>query len=389
MLFWLIAAALTFAAVGLVLLPLSRAPAYPADGASGDERVYRDQLRSLEKDVARGTLEEATALEARAEIGRRILQAREKGRAEAGGAFPRGALFASVMAVPLLAWGFYTYTGQPGLPSQPLQARLNADPQNGSIAELVARAERALMDNPSDARGWRALAPIYMRLGRFDDAANAYRAIIRLNGEDAATLAALAEALSGAAGGVVTADALTFLEAAVERDPNEPRARYFMALAKKQQGDEVEAIAMWNALAENQPAGSPWAAAARQAIEIARAEQAGGVSPAPGPDAAAVDAAENMDAADRAAMIEGMVSGLDARLRREGGSVEEWSRLIRAYEVLGDRDASEEAVRRALDAFENDAGARETIRAVAGGREASPPADEGGAGETQRSEEPS
>ena len=45
--------------------------------------------------------------------------------------------------------------------------------------------------------------------------------------------------------------------------------------------------------------------------------------------------AAQMTPEDREAMIENMVSGLAARLYEEGGSVEEWSRLVRSRKTLG------------------------------------------------------
>ena len=44
------------------------------------------------------------------------------------------------------------------------------------------------------------------------------------------------------------------------------------------------------------------------------------------------------------AMIEGMVSRLANRLASDGGSVDEWSRLIRAYTVLHETDKAKEAL---------------------------------------------
>ncbi|MGB8481714.1 MAG: hypothetical protein WCE63_23165, partial [Acidobacteriaceae bacterium] len=42
-------------------------------------------------------------------------------------------------------------------------------------------------------------------------------------------------------------------------------------------------------------------------------------------------------------MIRGMVSRLAGRLRDNGGDVEGWLRLVRAYTVLGDRDKAKSA----------------------------------------------
>ena len=52
-----------------------------------------------------------------------------------------------------------------GLPGQPLASRVAA-PRGGepSVAELFARVERHLEQNPGDGRGWEVVAPIYLRL---------------------------------------------------------------------------------------------------------------------------------------------------------------------------------------------------------------------------------
>jgi cytochrome c-type biogenesis protein CcmH len=57
-----------------------------------------------------------------------------------------------------------------------------------------------------------------------------------------------------------------------------------------------------------------------------------------GPTAEDMQAAAEMTAEDRAAMIRNMVAQLSDRLATEGGTPEEWGRLIAAYGVLGDTD---------------------------------------------------
>ncbi len=84
----------------------------------------------------------------------------------------------------------------------------------------------------------------------------------------------------------------------------------------------------------------------------------------PGPSRADVDAAAGMSGQDRQAMIEGMVAQLAARLDASGGDVEEWLRLIRAYQVLGRTDDAKAAAERALDAFSGDPEAQARIRSI-------------------------
>ncbi|TGV50678.1 c-type cytochrome biogenesis protein CcmI, partial [Mesorhizobium sp. M2D.F.Ca.ET.160.01.1.1] len=99
----------------------------------------------------------------------------------------------------------YVKLGSPDLPSQPLSERLGKNPADSSVDELVARAEAHLAANPSDGRGWDVLAPVYLRMQRFADAAAAYRNAIRLDGDSAVRQAGLGEAIAGAAGGIVSA----------------------------------------------------------------------------------------------------------------------------------------------------------------------------------------
>ena len=66
--------------------------------------------------------------------------------------------------------------------------------------------EEHLAKSPNDGAGWEVIAPVYMRLGRFNDAVTAWRRALALNGETAVRDANLGEALVAAANGVVTDD---------------------------------------------------------------------------------------------------------------------------------------------------------------------------------------
>jgi len=70
-------------------------------------------------------------------------------------------------------------------------------------------------------------------------------------------------------------------------------------------------------------------------------------NPQSGPDAADVEAAEQMSAEDRAAFIRSMVARLAERLEAEPGDFQGWLRLARAYGVLGEADQARIALTRA------------------------------------------
>ena len=64
-------------------------------------------------------------------------------------------------------------------------------------------------------------------------------------------------------------------------------------------------------------------------------------------------------------MIEGMVSRLATRLASNGGSVDEWSRLIRAYAVLHEADKAKAALADARRALAPDPNAVASLDALA------------------------
>lgn len=350
MLFWIVAALLTLGACLVVFLPAMRRPGAVVADTDFDLEVYQDQLSELEKDVARGTIQSAEAEQARVEISRRILKLAGDKR---DGSSPRvaqaGRIVATlaVLAVPLASWGIYAAIGSPHLPGQPLQARLDANPEEDPLVALVARAEAHLAANPQDGRGWDVLAPIYQRMGRYGDAAIAYGNAVRLLGASATREAGLGEALAGAAGGMITTDAQAALERALVIEPKYPKARFLLATALMQEGKAVEAAQAWRAMEADLPAESPWHGVVAQALASV------GEQPAamPGPSTDEIEAAGLMADSDRAQMIADMVAGLDARLRANPKDSEGWQRLLHSYVVLGRREDAGDALLRGLEAL--------------------------------------
>ncbi len=352
MVFWIVAALLTLAASLAVLAPLARRA--PAGGeGSHDLEVYKDQLAEVDRDAGRGLIQPAEAEEAKTEIARRILRlgnADEAGGKTSPARRSAAAIgMAAVLAVPLVSWGLYLSLGSPDLPSQPLAERLARNPADSSIDELVARAEAHLAANPDDGRGWDVLAPIYLRMGRAEDAVAAYTRALRLQGDSAGRQAGLGEAVVSAAGGVVSVEAQQAFERALALEPGQPKARFYLAMGLAQDGKSDEAAAGWHSMVADLPADSPWRRAAEQAlseVSAATAEPAG-----PGPSKDEIAAAAAMSDADRRQMIETMVAGLDEKLRANPKDAEGWRRLVRSYMVLGRRDDASDALRRGLEAL--------------------------------------
>ncbi|MEA1677763.1 c-type cytochrome biogenesis protein CcmI [Nitrospirillum sp. BR 11163] len=364
MAFW-IAAALLTAGVLLALLRPLMMPRKADAGGTPEVDIYKDQLAEIERDVARGLLTDDQAAAARTEVSRRLLAADARAKsAQAAPATPakpsRRLATALMAAVPLLAMGIYLRLGQPDLPGQPAGGR--TDQAAGVQAQAVLKTLQArVTENPKDLEAWKALATAQGMTGQNDKAAVSWAKAVDLAPDDANLQASRAEALVLSADGVVGPEAKQALGRALALNPKEPRARYYDGLATRQAGDLKGAITRWSALLAESPADAPWVPFLRGQLGETATEA--GMDPAavtpqplppanpapapvagtPGPTADDMAAASTMSSGDRNAMIQGMVQRLADRLKTQPDDAEGWSRLARAYRVLGQNDKAAEA----------------------------------------------
>jgi cytochrome c-type biogenesis protein CcmH len=382
-LLWVILACLTAIALLVLLRPLAAVGAKNSAQEAFDAEVYRDQLREIESDRARGLIGESEAEAARIEIARRLLRADSEERASSRTAKPGGVKTAATigvaLALPLLALGLYLAYGSPRLPDQPLAARLEDPASDRNLEALVARVEARLREHPEEGEGWEVIAPVYMGWRRYNDAAEAYAQAIRLLGSSAKRLAGQGQALVLANNGVVTEDARRALERALELDQALVEPRILLAIAKEQDGQFAAAIADWRALLAKETGDASWREMVDRRIAADEAHLAGkpvGEIPQPStaevggqgqgsPNEADIAAAQNMSPTDRQAMIERMVQGLAARLDQQGDDLPGWLKLVRAYSVLDRKDDAQKALARAKSQFTGNLQAIEQLDALA------------------------
>ncbi|AOG09362.1 c-type cytochrome biogenesis protein CcmI [Agrobacterium sp. RAC06] len=394
MLFWIISALLTVLVAVVLLSPLLRASARATRYDEGEAAVYRDQLRELERDKAGGLISPEDADYARAEIGRRLLAiaGREKAGGEGEGDEPADAAAKRsgrrrytwsqvfiLLCLPVIGLAGYLEIGSPGTPDAPLEARI-ADPGD-DVDLLVAKVERHLATTPEDGNGWNVLAPVYFRIGRYDDAELAFRNAIRILGPDAERMNGLGETVVMRNDGIVTDDAQMAFQAALKLEPNNPRADFYLALALEQSGRRAEALTAFQNIAKASPPTAPWMPLVNQHIAVNSAgvplvEQPAQTAPegeaqaqnpaAPGnPTAEDVANAGAMSEADRGEMIRGMVASLDARLKEDPNNFEGWMRLVRSYAMLKDKERAEAALKEGLKTFPADGAEGQQLLAMA------------------------
>ncbi|MCB1544228.1 MAG: c-type cytochrome biogenesis protein CcmI [Rhodoblastus sp.] len=362
MIFWAILSAMTLATLAFVALPfLTRAR---GERRGDDVAIYKDQLAEIERDLAAGRIAPEEAEAARIEVSRRLLKA--AGRETAGEAEPpavaRGRRTAAIafvaLALPAVAAALYHLLGAPW-EALPRPAAAAKGPGGLSLAEMVAKVEAHIRDNPNDGRGYEVLAPVYMRLGRFDAAIGAWRKAIDLLGDAPLRDAGLGEALVGQAQGDVTPEARKTFDKALALDAGSVPARYYLALAAMQDGKRDDARRMWTDMLAGAPQDAPWTAPVRRALAELDSQQTPADAPtkaaAPGPGVGDVAAAAKMGEGERNAFIRSMVARLADRLKQNGDDPEGWARLVRAYGVLGQKDRADEATGEARKALGADA----------------------------------
>ncbi len=302
---------------------------------------FRAQLREIDADVAAGELDAEAAVAAKGELAREVM--RSKGEVAPMPARRQRLWFwLPIPVIAVLAFGMYAYLGRPDLPSAPLADRTPEPGQGLDLNTAIKTIETRLATNPNDLRGWQVIAPIYMQLGRFADAVTALRHVNALATPTADSETDLGEALMMQAGGSIVGEPMDLFSKAVALDPQNVRARYYIAGEETRTRDYTAAVRDWNDLLATAKGDEPWVVTAKN--ELAEA-QAGLNPPATVANAmAATDAAAAVAETPATlpsasipedAQINAMVDGLEARLRSQGGTIGEWTELVRSRMVQG------------------------------------------------------
>jgi cytochrome c-type biogenesis protein CcmH len=256
--------AMTVLAVALLMGPLilRRRAAGSRDAYS--LAVYRDQLAEIERDVARGVLDPGDAEAAKTEIARRILALTPETVHATPSHAPLAFAITAIIVAPLAAWLLYWDLGSPGLPDEPHDA-VAASPHL-DIATALKQLEAHLADHPDDLKGWLLLARTDVDLGRYIDAAEAYRHAAELSNQRPVIVGDWGEAQVMAAGGTVTPEAVQAFKIALADPEAAPRSRFYLALADFQAGDTKKALQEWVDLEAASPDDAAWLPMLRKRI---------------------------------------------------------------------------------------------------------------------------
>ncbi len=395
MMFWVFAALITLVVAVSLIAALRGGRDRVMTGALSDISVYKDQLAEVDRDLARGVLTEAEAEAVRTEVSRRLLEADKRAAEDKVSA--TATLPAVVAVVVVLIGGgalLYQQIGAAGYPDLPMAQRLAdidaaAANRMGQVAaeaqaapnmpdlpqgdaqfmDLMEKLRATVEARPDDLRGLGLLAENEAKLGNFAAAREAQTRVLEIKGDAANEIDLLTaiDIMVFGAGGYVSPEAETLIRQLVQIAPESGAGRYYAGLTMAQNGRPDQAFPIWRRLLESSPPQAPWVPVIR--AEIGGIAAAAGINyslPAvSGPSADDIAAAQGLSDEDRLAMIQGMVEGLAARLASDGGTPEEWARLISALAVLGETERATAILGEARTVFAESAEAIALIEGAA------------------------
>ncbi|WP_298834189.1 c-type cytochrome biogenesis protein CcmI [uncultured Piscinibacter sp.] len=263
MVFWLVVAMLLGGALLMLVPPLwrSRASAEAVTPMAANLAVYRDQWREAEQDLGAGLLAPEQFAQARDDIQRRWLEDGETAAPSAPTAAwrSRGSAIALALLLPLASVLTYLQLGDlrpidagdtVAMPAAG-DARHSITPEQIE-ARVAALAER-LKAEPGNAEGWVMLGRSYVVLGRFRDAASAWRRASELLPGNPTLLADLADVVAMSQGKRLAGEPSRLIQQALDADPRHVKALALAGSVAFEARDYAGARGYWQRLLEVAP----------------------------------------------------------------------------------------------------------------------------------------
>ena len=331
----------------------------------------KSQLNNLVIEFKKNEIDESEYISSKYEIEKRILkelnysEEKKLNKSTSSILFNKIFFFTSFLLILLVTSLIYLQIGNYKLKDKPFseinlttnnlnQTRLNqinaenliedkdsSVPENNQLNELVIQLKTILRSRPYDLKGYNLLLENSVRLGDFKTAYYAMQHIIQnINPTvSASDYSKLSELMIAATDGYISIEAENNLVKSLHLDGTNKRARYYYGLLKLQKNKLEEGYKIWKNLLKEETEESPWSQLIKQ--DISRLENL-------------IKSQNNKEfSEDEKDMIYTMVSNLKKRIESEGGTFEDWFKLIRSYLVLGENELALEKFTNAKNIFKN------------------------------------
>lgn len=282
--------------------------------------------------------------------------------------------------MPAVAFGLYATLGAPTMPDMPhaqmQSARLGVDPASAKqIQAMVDGLAKRLAATPNDAEGWAMYGRSLKTLGRLEDSVDAFQRAVDLTPNATPDLlGSLAEAMAAANNGMVVPESRQVFLQVLDLSPRDPRARFYLGLARAQIGDGAGAIAVWKDLEQDSEETVPWMPVLRDQIKkVATAAKLDPATIAPkderalagtsAPSTSNLAAAMSQPVTPQPAggssetspeVLKKRMADLAARLEKNPGDADGWYMLARSYKAVREQDKAKAAFAKAAAAKPKD-----------------------------------
>lgn len=212
--------------------------------------VLRDQLRELDADLELGAINAGGYQDARRELERRVVEDVQVNSLRARTSpQQRWSALMVALAIPIAATLLYSILGEPSALEPPQVSRAEeASPPPVTaeqIESMISRLAEKLRTKPDDANGWRMLARSYETMGRFDDAVDAYRHLLKLTPNDADMLTNYAVTLAITSNRSLSGEPEKLINRALEIEPTHIQALALSGSIAFERKEYAEAIKLW------------------------------------------------------------------------------------------------------------------------------------------------
>lgn len=244
------AALLTLLVLAWLLPPILR-PGYTVGVTSQrlNAAIYRDQLQTLDRDLANGSISAADHEATKDELQLRLLDDTEERPTTAEQPIHRfwsartTAIFLALL-LPMGAGGMYWWLGEPRAINPTPSQKVSPD----QIAKMVEGLAAKLKDNPNNPMGWAMLARSYKVMGRMEEAEQAFLNAKEVVNTDPDMLVEYADVLAVRANDNLEGKPLDMVNKALALNPNHPMGLMMSGVAAYRRSEFSAAVAQWEKL---------------------------------------------------------------------------------------------------------------------------------------------
>jgi len=350
MVFWISTLLMSAFAMGFICLPMWRSNSPSKSEFENEQKLYKARISEVETELEIGRIDEASAEALKAEEARRLIKVSEKTSASLLSSNNKLPIILAALSLPLISIPFYYNTGYPELVSK---IEKNADANTPpTMSDLLRVAEKSLEENPDDANGWKAVAPVYVRMSRYDDAIKAYENILRVEGRKPEFLIKLADVYIEKTKGQIDQSAKQLIDETLKIDENNPIATFYTGIHALQAGREDETRRIWQGMIDGAKGDENWYPIIKDRLnKLALLKENKTLSSVNEEAAATI---KELEPDEQIAMIAQMVSNLEDKLADDPENKEGWAMLIRSYTILGRNEDAKKAFAKAIKIYPED-----------------------------------